>query len=300
MGTRVDARDQEYNWSSASIVRVHTRHKETIVTIRFDGWGKQYDETLKWNITNRERLAPLHSFSKCVKCLVNLLPKKRSTPKPTKEEELSNLGDHASTPRVYCNLWPCKVQFRMPHPIMHGGDDAQDCRDAQDDLMLEDNIFIQPYNIRELPRSVRNSLTENDGMWLKAKRLVPWKNDFTELGVLPPKFTETFHLAEMDETTPGVLLHDAIHRGSLLKNKYRVHSRRGSIIRDGALREEESNGVAEHCQEKVLEENDNDNIVVESKVPAQPAPTQQQPPPPPPKVETSATPESKAPSCIVM
>jgi hypothetical protein len=66
------------------------------------------------------------------------------------------------------------------------------------------------------------------------------------------------------------------------------------------LREEESNGVAEHCQEKALEENDNDNIVVESKVPAQPAPTQHQQQPPPPKVETSATPESKAPSCIVM
>jgi hypothetical protein len=182
----------------------------------------------------------------------------------------------------------------MPHPIiMQGGDDVQDCHDAQEDLMLEDNIFIQPYNIRELPRSVRTSLAENDGMWLKAKRLVPWNNNVTELGVLPPKFTETFHLAEMDETTPGVLLHDAIHRGSLLKNKYRVHSRQGSIIRDGALREEESNGVLEHSQEKVLEEND--NIVVDSKVPAQPAATQQQQP-----VETSATPESKAPSCIVM
>ena len=283
---RLDARDVDYIWSSATILRVQRQHnKETNVTIRFDGWGKQYDETLEWN---SQRLAPLYSFTKCVKCLVDLLPKQRKIPT---EEELESIPD--SAPKRYCNLWPCKVQFRMPHPVDNDNDDdVEDCTKALADLKHEDNIFIQPYNIRELPRQVRHELKENDGMWLKAKRCKPWTSNPTELGVLSPKFRETFRLAKMDTATPGVLPPlslGVLDRGSLLQEKYRVHSRQGSLVRDGALREEEEEySYHEEVEDGKEEVEKEEEDIVEGKVPAQPTATQQQ------------QPESKMSNCIVM
>ena len=223
---RLDARDVDYIWSQATIVKVRKQH----VTVRFDGWIKSYDETVEWN---SDRLAPLHSFSKCVKCLVDLMPRKKGTPT---ESELELLPDVA--PEEYSNLWPCKVQFRMPHPIVEGEDDEEDCEDARDSLRTEANIFIQPYEKQHLPHRVQRTLKETGGIWLEFKRVQPWKHNPFELGVLPEHFRETFHLAKMDEDTPGELFPNVVEKGSLLKEEYQVHTREGASVRDGALRKE--------------------------------------------------------------
>lgn len=306
---RVDARDVDFIWSHATIIRVFGVNKK--VTVRFDGWGKQYDETLEWNAAEN-RLAPLHSFSKCIKCLVDVLPKKRGRPT---DEELDSLPE--SAPEIYSNQWPCKVQFRMPHPVVDGGEDEDDCTDAQAYLSSESNIFIQPYGKKQLPQSVRFSLKENDGMWLSSKRLKPWKtHPEKELGVLPEHFMDVFALAKKDKETPGVLPapHAAvIEKGSLLKEKYLVHSRDGSVVRDGALREEEydeeeeeesSSDVEEEQEEKV------EDIVVtafaekniERNPPQATTTTQQQTlKTPSVSVETNEKPATKkANNCVVM
>ena len=223
VGMRVDARDVDSIWSEATVVKVRKGTKS--VTVRFDGWNENYNENIEWS---NDRLAPLHSFTKVLKCLVDVVPKKRGTPKAT---ELEGLSDGA--PPVYCNLWPCKVQFRMPHP----GND-EDCKNARAFLRAEGNIYVQPYETQFLPFSSRHSLDENGGKWLKAKRVQPWKANPTELGVLPENFDKCFRIAKNDTNTVGVLLPDAVEVGSLLKDEYCVHSRDGAKVRDGALHEE--------------------------------------------------------------
>lgn len=242
MGTRVDARDVDFIWSQATVIKVHS-HRGPHIVVRFDGWDKSFDETLNWN---DERFAPLHSFSKCVKCLVNLAPKKRGSPS---EAELQALSVDA--PRVYCNLWPCKVQFRMPHPVIPGKEDEEDCTNAQAFLAGETNIFVQPYEPHYLPLHLQHSLKENDGMWLSAKRVKAWMTNPLELGVLPEHFHATFRIAKNDKETPGVLPEGAIERGTLLKEEYQVHSRDGAQVRDGSLSIEETDEIMEEEEESV-------------------------------------------------
>lgn len=232
MGTRVDVRDVDYIWSPATVVRSYKKS----VTVRFDGWGKEVDETVEWNDGNR--IAPLYSFTKCVKCLVDLLPKQKGKPS---EEEMQGLPDNAQ--HTYSNLWPCKVQFRMPHPVQEGADDEEDCWDAQAFLAGEETIFVQPYEPHKLPLSVQHKYLkhkEHGGTWIPAKlRIKPWKENPLELGVLPQHFETTFRLAQLDKETPGVLPPNAIDEGSLLKEEYLVHSREGAKVRDGSLQKEE-------------------------------------------------------------
>jgi len=249
VGMRVDARDVDFIWSPATVVKVYSRkHK---VTVCFDGWKPSYNETLHWN---GDRLAPLYTFTKCVKCLVDILPKKRSSPT---ESQLELLPD--SAPEVYSNMWPCKVQFRMPHPLVEGDGDEEDCADAGAFLASEGGIFIQPYEKHYLPHNVQHSLKEHDGMWITVERVMPWKDNPFELGVLPDKFMETFRLAKLDNETPGVLVPDAIDKGSLLKEEYLVHSREGAEVRDGALhKEEDEEGEEEEVDEEGEDEEDDE------------------------------------------
>jgi hypothetical protein len=185
----------------------------------------------------------------------------------------------------------------MPHPVVAGQDDEEDCTDSQAFLSTEGNVFVQPYNKTALPFRVRHALQEHDGMWIKIKRVKPWKNTPTELGVLPVDFMETFHIAKME--TPGSLPLAALDRGTLLKEKYLVHSRKGSVVRDGALREEEYDEQERNEEEQVLEEETVVMTAFEEKVPAQYEATQQEPNTSA-KVETSAKLESKKSSCVVM
>ena len=142
-----------------------------------------------------------------------------------------------NTRKVYSNLWPCKVQFRMPHPFVEneGRKLEENCLYAKEFLKQYTRIFVQPYGLELLPNNVRIEFNKDNGGWLTASRMQKWKDDFTELGALPDNFAEAFIMALNDTETPCILRANVIEKGSLLKANYLVHSREGALIRDGSL-----------------------------------------------------------------
>lgn len=225
---RLDTRDQDYIWSPSSIVKVDTKNG-THVTLRYDGWGDAYDERVAWN---SDRLALPFSFTKRVKCLVNILYKPKANPK---KAELEKLPPGAR--KTYSDLWPCTVQLRMPHPAIEGLEDENHCLYAEEFLRAEGKVFIQPYAPHLLPPLVQKNNAQDGGSWLNTKRLRMWTSEPNKLGVLPKNFVEAYEIAKNDKETPGVLSQSVFEKGSLLKAIYRVHSRAGSQLRDGALYE---------------------------------------------------------------
>ena len=254
-------RDADYIWSEGRVIRID--HKNgTHVTIRYDGWGESYDERALWT---SDRLAPLFTFTKCVKCLVNILPKVKGNPR---KSELDALPSTAR--KAYSNLWPCKVQFRMPHPVVEGLDDEDNCLYAEEFLRAEANVFIQPYCSHLLPPHVRDSNDLDGGRWLAAKRLRLWTDDPLKLGVLPKNFNEAFEIATNDTGIVGVLPAMAIEKGTLLKAIFRVHSRAGVSLRDGALLE--APDVPERLREEPLEPIMEPPVVVQTRQVDKPLP----------------------------
>lgn len=201
--------DDDFIWCPVTVIKVEKDH---MVTVHFEGWDSSFNQHLSWS---SERLAPLYAFTKSVKCLAEVLPKKRG----------------------HSNLWPCKVQFRMPHPVIEDAKNEDNCLNATKFLREEPNVYIQPYSIKSLPISyIRNGLDRDGGMWLNAKQLKVWREDLSELGDISDGFERAFEMATKDVETVGTLPANAIERGCLLKEFYQVNSREGAQVRDGAIR----------------------------------------------------------------
>jgi hypothetical protein len=213
VGVRVDARDGDNIWAPGSVVGID---KDSVL-IHYDGWESTYDESIPWN---SNRLAPEFAFTKQVKCLVDLLPKPSG--KPT-EEQLQSRAPGAK--KAFCLYWPCKVQLRMPHPLDQGL--------AQQYLMTEDKIFIQPYAPHLLP-SFDASIFDG-GRWVHVKQVHFWMDDPFQLGIMPTNFDKAFEMANKDDSIVGTLPASAFQKKSLLKAVYRVHSLEGAETRNGAL-----------------------------------------------------------------
>jgi hypothetical protein len=213
VGVRVDARDGDNIWAPGSVVGID---KDSVL-IHYDGWESTYDESIPWN---SNRLAPEFAFTKQVKCLVDLLPKPSG--KPT-EEQLQSRAPGAK--KAFCLYWPCNVQLRMPHPLDQGL--------AQQYLMTEDKIFIQPYAPHLLP-SFDASIFDG-GRWVHVKQVHFWMDDPFQLGIMPTNFDKAFEMANKDDSIVGTLPASAFQKKSLLKAVYRVHSLEGAETRNGAL-----------------------------------------------------------------
>ena len=204
--------DEDSIWCPVIVIKVEETHDD-IVTVRFEGWDSTFNQTVPWS---SKRLAPLYSFTKSTKCLVELLSNKK---------------------KGHLNLWPCKVQFRMPHPVVKDSEeeDEETCLHAQQFLRDEPNVYIQPYCIMLLPKYVRDGLDRDGGVWLRSKWLKPWREDALTLEVLPEGFEKAFTEATKDNETVGTLPAGAIEKGCLLKEMYRVNSRNGAQVRDGSI-----------------------------------------------------------------
>jgi hypothetical protein len=241
-GVRVDVRDHDNLWSPGRVVEIaHDKSGVMSATIRFDGWEPTYDESFPWN---SDRLAPQFSFCKQVKCLVDLLPKPRA--KPTKAQ-LESLAPGAK--RSYCTLWPCKLQLRMPHPFEP--DDLESLLYAEQYLLGEGRIFIQPYAPELLPNVAFDASKFDGGRWLPVKKVRSWTDDPSQLGIMPKNFEKAFEIAKEDDSIVGTLPVSAFQEGSLLKAVYRVHSLAGAEPRDGALRE--ASEIPKHWQDHSLQ-----------------------------------------------
>lgn len=227
IGKMLEIRDEDYVWSKARVLEIQEGRRGLNVKVRFDGWGESYDETVAWK---SERLAKLYTFTKEVKCFLHCLPNKKS--KPTRRE-LEQLPPKAR--KVYSNLWPCLVQFRMPHPVVMGEEDEARCLRAKDLLCWEKNAYFRPYAPHLLPKHNRNLLDADEGIWNKCKLLKVWTEDPNLLGILPPNFLEAYRVAQEDALVKGVAVPGAIETGSLLKSRYLIHSRKGADTRDGCL-----------------------------------------------------------------
>mmetsp|Transcript_6250 Transcript_6250/g.9185 ORF Transcript_6250/g.9185 Transcript_6250/m.9185 type:complete len:263 (+) Transcript_6250:89-877(+) len=212
----IEIRDPDFIWSAATIVNIQygtnsdsksdndeSTAKITDVTVRYDGWGCQWDETLTWP---SRRLAKLFTYTKRVKCFVDILSKGKGT---------------------QCSVWPCTVSIRMPHP-----NNANLAR-AEEFLRLEANVFVVPYCQHLLPQHIRKSL-ENGGRWMKNSRLRLWRDDVDGLGRLPKGLLDAHKTAKDDTATPGALPLKVFEAGTLLSAQYRVRKIGGEPV-NGAM-----------------------------------------------------------------
>lgn len=220
-GMRLEIRDTDYIWSSGYIVKVTTKGKNVMVTVASDGWGREWDELMQWP---NDRLAKLYTYTKQVKCNLDLLPKLKSR-KPSKQV-LEMLPKHAK--HVHSTMWPVTVQFRMPHPgVKH----------ARDTLRLEEKVFVKPYCVQMLPLFCQQLMVHDGGCWFHHSRLRLWKDDPNVFGVLHANYLAAFKVAQQDQAVKGLLLTRALDANSLLQEIYLSHDIRGCSIFDGVLRE---------------------------------------------------------------
>ena len=191
-GMLIELCDKESIWSSGFIVHVEGKDKPDI-TIRYTGWDAQWDEVVSWK--NTKRLARMNYFTKRCLCLVELISTKKGKA-----------------------LWPCIVHLRMPNPRA----DEIDRKQAESSLRAEDNIFLEPYGIKEeyLPKYIMNKIM-NGGIWLSVKKVRPWRRS-DEVSFKYKNFDEAYNLATRDNRITHLFPRNAFQFGSLLQRMYRV------------------------------------------------------------------------------
>ncbi|KAI2500021.1 hypothetical protein MHU86_14476 [Fragilaria crotonensis] len=221
VGMRLEIRDADYIWSSGFIVQISINDKQTMVTVASDGWGRQWDEVMTWP---NDRLAKLYTYTKQVKCNLDLI-RKNTSRKPSRQD-LANLPKRAK--RVYSTLWPGTAQFRMPHPgVKH----------ARYALRLEDKVYVKPYGVEFLPKGIQATMVHDGGCWLHHSKIRLWRDDPITCGVLHANYQQAFQIARRDQTVKGLLRVKALEESSLLHERYRALDIRGCDIFDGVLRE---------------------------------------------------------------
>lgn len=213
---RVEICDQDNIWSSARIVKVDKNQKN--ITITYDGWGSEWDETVHY--VNNPRLATFGTYTKRLKCLVELFPRGKNT-----TSAVSSATATATSTRVMTMnkkqsiLWPCIVNIRAPSPVIS----LSEYQTAEEFLESEPNVFIQPYGIKHnfLPKQFSAKAIDN-GRWIKAARIRKWAYD-TECieGTFPSNFEIAHLMAKEDENVQGYLDFNAFAKGSLIHYKHR-------------------------------------------------------------------------------
>jgi len=211
VGLKLEICDPDNIWSSAKIVKLKKKKRSGagkanstsgyvhIVTVRYIGWGDEWDEDLEYE--NNPRLAKLHTFTKRVKCLVDLFPKR-----VTKSKSMAT-------------IWPCAVNIRCPSPLVS----LEEYLAAEELLRLEQNIFIEPYGLdkKYLAQSTASSCVHG-GRWINVARIRMWRNDMeSEKNRLQNNFNLAYKLALKDSEAADVLPYAAFGKGSLINPKYR-------------------------------------------------------------------------------
>lgn len=244
MNMPLEIRDEDYIWSAAKIIKISNSNKQCRVTVRYEGWGPQWDEELTYP---NPRLARIYTYTKRVKCLATVLAKKK---------EIRGFGVNAPIPnnhtRNWTDIWPCTVSLRMPHP---GIRDESDKLSPEELLRLENNVFVQPYAPQLLTVFLQNSQTCG-GWWISTSNLRLWrefdienplsKNTkgcvLRELSTsdnatsqqieyhFHPSFITAWNIAKSDKWIRGFLPPGATPVGSLLEEKYRVKNVGGDSI----------------------------------------------------------------------
>ena len=195
-----------------------------MVTVQYAGWKHEWDEVLPWD---SERLAPICTYSRRVKGLVNIFTK---TAKSYKKQKGRKKSKHLVVDKE--RLWPCRVFFRMPNP---------GCFDADDLLRSEDKVLVKPYNADVLRKKFHVSLCD-DGLWLNCSECVhPFDlNSLSKNSETRPHdgFTTAFLEACNDETTIGFVPNEPCVPGtSLPSEQYRVTTNSRKRRFDGCMGE---------------------------------------------------------------
>ena len=226
--------DSDNIWNVAKVIRVKKSKSECHVTIRYGGWGSDWDEEMSWP---NERLARIFTYTKCAKCFVALLDSKR-------------VESSSRSVKNWSNLWPCKVHFRMPVP---NDDDAREF--LQHDDMSK--VYCEPYMPALLPVDVQQALLFEGGQWMDVSKVKPWKDMYTnddtvtspttnncvivnnilssdnQLGSssyhITVNFSQAYQKAASDWMT-AKLPPNAVQKGALLKQEYLVHNIGGDVI----------------------------------------------------------------------
>ena len=205
VGMRLEISCQDNLFSSAKIVKVSvvknskkslSSSQQHLVTIRYDGWGSEWDETVSFE--DNSRLAKFGTYTKRFKCLVDILPKK---------------GKNTST------LWPCIVNMRSPSPLVS----LEDYELAEQFLREERKVFVQPYGKEE--NYFPNYLLSHDGgIWMNVSRIRMWRNNKTSFQgkTKPDNFDLAYDLAQQDDFTHDILPFNVFEEGSLIRARYRV------------------------------------------------------------------------------
>ena len=181
-------------WSPSTIIEVH-KGEALSCTVRYDGWGPEWDETHPWTLN--ANVAPLSMFTKSCKCIANM-----------------------SSDKSQKRYWPCTINIRMPDPRCD--DDAYEA--AEEELRAENRVFIQPYGANFLPKYI-SAGADNGGFWLDRQLVREWK----DISDIPSEntfrnFKEAYGLAIQDESITYTLPKGAFEfgRGSLVNRAYRV------------------------------------------------------------------------------
>ncbi|KAL7521326.1 hypothetical protein ACHAWX_006000 [Stephanocyclus meneghinianus] len=241
--------DPDFIWSSAKIIKVSNINSEQTcrVTVRYEGWGAEWDEELPYPNT---RLARIFTYTKRVKCLAVLLSKK----KDIRGVNASGTAAPCSI-RNWTDIWPCTVSFRMPHPGPRedSGDDRK--LSPEELLRLESNVFVQPYASHLLSSFLQKRMTWG-GWWITTSHLRLWKEFDTSSPPLSSDaggcvlrelnstenssqdieyhfskgFSEAYTAARLDKWVRGCLPPKVTSEGSLVDEKYRVHNIGGDAI----------------------------------------------------------------------
>jgi len=238
------ATDTDQNGTNASSPKCY-------VTIRYEGWGPEWDERLPYP---NERLARIFTYTKKAKCFVAMLGSKKHP------GSCNGAGNEESRTLIsnWTDAWPCAASFRMPHPNQNQSSDAFELRKESC------RIFVHPYMAHLLPREVRRQMAYG-GQWVSEDKLRPWK----DLDVINPvtsttgdsilyelpsggpsgektpalsavgisyyfvhDFCRAYQMAQSD-WIKGCLPPNALLEGALLKDEYRVCNVGGDVI-DGA------------------------------------------------------------------
>lgn len=239
----IEIRDNDFIWSAAKIIEIsNTNPKNCRVIIRYEGWGSEWDEELPYP---NPRLARIYTYTKRVKCLANVLCKRKEL------RGVSNGAGSSNNVRNWTDVWPCTVSFRMPHP---GPRDARQLS-PEELLRLETNIFVQPYAPHLLSSFLQKGLTCG-GWWITANHLRIWKDFEVESPVaknstcvilrevcssesymsqleyhFSKDFVTAYKVAKSDKWLRGFLPpKTALLEGSLVDDRYRVKNVGGDAI----------------------------------------------------------------------
>jgi len=216
IGMEVELRDPDFIWSGASIVKVqineddinktHLGSKSSqfeapfVVSLRYIGWGSEWDEVLPWP---HPRIARLFTYTKRVKCLFHMTTSSSAKRKRNKD---------------FTVTWPCNVHLRMPHPKN---------KHAEQMLREEINVFIKVYGDK-IPKEVTSFLPNaKKSGWVNRNRLRQWKK------VIHDTLTnsDTAKAWEItDASTPCTLPMKPFEAGTLLRDVHRVQDVGGSMV----------------------------------------------------------------------